>query len=125
VLKRVGPIIEESVCAHELALLQEVRDRGRWTVPTVLQDLQMGRLHLLVAPWKLEVVVWRCASGLVAWNREAVEAFCSDQQTQQTELREILPDLALAHGARLELMQGKAEAKLLAELGGLAGLPRW
>jgi hypothetical protein len=125
VLKKVDPIIEENVGARELALLREVRDRGRWTVPTVLQDLQMSRLHLLIAPWKLEVVVWRCASGLVAWDRAAIDAFCPGQQTKQSELRDVLPELAVAHGARLELVRGKAEAQLLGEFGGLAGLPRW
>jgi hypothetical protein len=125
VLKKVGPIIEESVRAHELALLQEVRERGRWTVPTVLQDLQMGRLYLLLAPWKLDLVVWRCTSGLVACDRQAIDAFCPGQETKQRELRELLPDLAATHGARLELVQGGAETKLLEEFGGLAGLARW
>lgn len=105
-LKKVGPIIEESVSAHELALLSEVRERGRWTVPTVLRDLHMGRLYVWWLPgdWR-----WRCRGGVVAWDQQAIEAFCPGQQTKQSELRDVLPELAAVHGGRLELVQDKAE----------------
>jgi peptide subunit release factor 1 (eRF1) len=125
VLKKVQPAVTESVRAHELALIQEVREAGRWTVPTVLLDLQMGRLHLLVVPWRTESVVWRCASGPVAADTETVQAFCPGQEVKQVQLQDLLPDLAAAHGARLEFVQGEAEAMLLQEFGGLAGLARW
>jgi hypothetical protein len=125
VLKRVAPAIENSRQAQELALLQEVRDYGRWTIPTVLEALQMGRLYLLIAPWRLDAVVWRCASGLVVQDQQAIEAFCPGQEAKQVELRDVLPDLATAHGARLQFVEREAEAHLLREFGGLAGLPRW
>jgi len=125
VLKRVAPAIENSRQVQELALLQEVRERGRWTVPTVLNDLQMGRLYLLLAPWKLDGMVWRCANGLVLQDQQAIEAFCPGQEAKEMELREVLPDLAAAHGARLQFVEREAEAHLLREFGGLAGLSRW
>jgi hypothetical protein len=87
--------------------------------------LQMGRLHLLLAPWRLERAVWRCASGAVAVDPEAAQAFCPGQLVKQVRLQDLLPDLAVAHGARLEFVQGDAETRLLQEFGGLAGLARW
>jgi hypothetical protein len=125
VLKKVTPAIENSRQAQELALLQEVRDYGRWTIPTVLEALQMGRLYLLIAPWRLDAVVWRCASGLVVQDERAIEAFCPGQEVKEVELREVLPDLAAAHGARLQFVEREAEAHLMREFGGLAGLSRW
>jgi peptide subunit release factor 1 (eRF1) len=125
VLKKVAPAIESSRQAQELALLQEVRDYGRWTVPTVLQALQMGRLYLLVAPWRLDFVVWRCANGLVVQDQQAIEAFCPGQEAKQVGLRDVLPDLATTHGARLQFVAREAEAALIREFGGLAGLSRW
>jgi len=125
VLQRVGPIIEQKTEAAERALLDEIRDVGRWTIPAVLTDLQMGRLHLLVAPWKVKGDVLRCARGLVVEDQRAAEAYCPGQATQQAALSDVLPDLAAAHGARLEFVHGEAESRLLTEFGGLAGLSRW
>jgi Bacterial archaeo-eukaryotic release factor family 10 len=125
VLQKVAPIIQEKMQATERALLDEIRDVGRWTIPTVLNDLQMGRLHLLVAPWKLQGDVLRCARGLVVEDQRAAEAYCPGQATQQVALRDVLPDLAVAHGARLEFVHGESESRLLSEFGGLAGLSRW
>jgi peptide subunit release factor 1 (eRF1) len=124
VLKRVTPFVAESRQAYELALLQELRDRGMWG-PRILQVLQMGRLYLLAAPWNLNAKVLRCARGLVVEDQQAAEAFCPGQIAQEVALRDVIVDLATAHGARLEFMQGQAEARLLKEFGGLAGFPRW
>jgi peptide subunit release factor 1 (eRF1) len=124
VLKRVTPFVAESRQARELALLQDLRERGMWG-PRILEALQMGRLHLLVAPWSLNARVLRCAGGLVVEDQRAAEAFCPGQVAQEVALRDVLADLATAHGARLEFVQGQAEARLLKEFGGLAGLPRW
>lgn len=124
VLKHVAPAIADSMQAQELALLQEVREKGRWG-PGILQQLQMGRLHLVVAPWNLNGSVWRCAGGLVVKDPKEAEAFCPGQEVKEVPLREVLPDLLPAYGARLEFVQGQAEQRLLAEFEGLAGLPRW
>lgn len=124
VLKRVTPFVAESRQARELALLQDLRERGMWG-PRILEALQMGRLHLLVAPWSLNARVLRCAGGLVVEDQRAAEAFCPGQVAQEVALRDVLADLATAHGARLEFVKGQAEARLLGEFGGLAGLPRW
>jgi hypothetical protein len=119
------PEIEKSREAEELALLDEIRDRGRWTVPTVLNNLVMDRLYIVAAPWHLDVPVWQCKNGLVFHDREQVDAYCPGEDPKQVNLRDVIGDVAETFGARLEFMQGQAEARLLRDFGGLAGLPRW
>lgn len=125
ILKKVLPFITDNRQARELALLQELREKGMWGLSGSLQALQMGRFHLLVASWSLGVKVLRCAGGLVVQDRSAAEAFCPGQSVQEVALSDVLPDLAAAHGARLELVQGQAEDRLIREFDRLAGLPRW
>jgi peptide subunit release factor 1 (eRF1) len=125
VLKQIMPAITRRIEAREMALLQDqVRERGRWG-PRLLEQLQMGRLHLLVAPWNLNATVWCCYGGLVLDDPKEAEAFCPGETVKEVALREVLVDLASAYGARLEFVQGEAEKRLFAEFGGLAGLPRW
>jgi hypothetical protein len=125
ILKEVLPFITDNREARELALLQEVREKGMWGLPGSLQALQMGRFYLVVAPWTLGVKALRCEEGLVVQDRSAAEAFCPGQSVQEVALADVLPDLAAAHGARLELVQGQAEDRLIREFDRLAGLPRW
>jgi peptide subunit release factor 1 (eRF1) len=125
ILEKVLPSITGNRLARELALLNDVRENGMWGLWGSLQALQMGRFYLLVAPWSLDVKVLRCAQGLVVKDRSAAEAYCPGQSVQEVALREVLPDLAVAHGARMELLQGQAEANLIREFDRLAGLPRW
>ena len=125
VLRKVAPIIDDKMQAVELALLDEIRDVGRWSVPTVLKELQMGRFHLLVAPWNLNGDVLHCARGLVVTDQREAEAYCPGQSAQRVALRDVLVDLAAAHGARIEFVHGEAESRLLREFGGLAALSRW
>lgn len=125
VLQKVAPVIEEKAQSTELKLLDEIRDVGRWGVSGVLQELQMGRFHLLLAPWNLKGNVLRCSEGLVVENQKAAQAFCPGQNVQEVPLRDVIVDLAAAHGARVKFVHGDAEARLLREFGGLAGFSRW
>jgi hypothetical protein len=125
VLQKASPIIADKLQATEMALLDEIRDVGRWTIPTVLKELQMGRFYLLVAPWNPSGNVLQCAGGLVVTNQQEAEAYCPGQSVQQLALRDVIVDLATAHGSRLEFVHGEAESRLLREFGGLAALSRW
>lgn len=125
ILNTVLPFITDNRQARELALLSELRERGLWGLAGGLEALQMGRFHLVVAPWTLGVKALRCAGGLVVLDRTAAEAYCPGQSVQEVSLPDVLPDLAAAHGARLELVQGEAEDRLIREFDRLAGFPRW
>ncbi|PCC73747.1 hypothetical protein SAMN02745121_06864 [Nannocystis exedens] len=83
--------------AHESALVDEVVDlakaggRGALGIATVLQCLQNKQVELLLVPWPLA----------------------------EAELRAQLPELAMAAGAKIELVAGAAAERVVQE-GGLA-----
>ncbi len=104
ILKTVLPFITDNRQTRELTLLSELRERGLWGLAGGLEALQMGRFHLVVAPWTLGVKALRCAGGLVVLDRTAAEAYCPGQSVQEVSLPDVLPDPAAAHGARLELL---------------------
>jgi Bacterial archaeo-eukaryotic release factor family 10 len=97
VLKWVTPFIAERRQERELALLQELRDRGIWG-PRILQVLQMGRLYLLAAS--------------LGSQREGVAMCWGIRSRRSTSSRGVLPgtnrarggaarrDSRLSHGAR-------------------------
>ena len=58
-------------------------------------------------------------------SQQEAEAYCPGRSVQPTALRDVIVDLATAHGARLEFVHGAAESRLLREFGGLAALSRW
>jgi hypothetical protein len=60
-----------------------------------------------------DAMLWR----LVLQNMQEAEAHCPGQETHEVALRDVLPDLAEHYGARLELMRGNAESRLLDEWG--------
>ncbi|MBI5812468.1 MAG: VLRF1 family aeRF1-type release factor [Deinococcota bacterium] len=122
IVERELPPLERE---RELKLLEQIRENGVSGVDQVISLLQEGRIHLLVAPWKLEGTVFRCPSGMVGMTREAARAYCPGEQVEEVSLKEALPRLAQAYAARLEFVHGEAEERLLREFGGLAGLLRW
>ncbi len=80
ILKTVLPFITDNRQTRELALLSELRERGLWGLAGGLEALQMGRFHLVVAPWTLGVKALRCAGGLVVLDRTAAEAYCPTER---------------------------------------------
>ncbi|MDW8353989.1 MAG: VLRF1 family aeRF1-type release factor [Bryobacterales bacterium] len=126
ILETVGPVLEAAEREQELQLLDRVRSQpGVWGLRGTLSALQEGRLSVLVAPWKLESRVWRCPEGWLAASREEALAVCPDAEPVEVPLRDHLAELAAEFAARLEFVRGEAETRLIAELGGLAGLVRW
>lgn len=84
----------------------------------------MGRLHLLVARWSLSAKVLPASGGLVVEDQQELEAYFPGQTARAVNLRDVIPELAETHGARLEFVQQETEARLRKEFGGLAGLSR-
>ena len=58
-------------------------------------------------------------------NQDEGEAYCPGQRVEPVALRDLIVDLATAHGARLEFVRGEAESRLLREFRGLTALSRW
>jgi len=125
VLTLVTPSIERAEREHERRLLAELRERGLHGLEAVLEAVQAGRLHVLAVPWRLDKTVYRCEqSGLLTSNAVAATALCPDEPHAVVPLKDMLPELAVQHGIRLEFVRGEAEAELN-ELGGIAALTRW
>jgi hypothetical protein len=126
VLEKVGPVLEAAEREQELRLLERIRSQpGVCGLSATLRALQEGRLAVLVVPWTLEARVWQCPDGWVAASPQEAVVLCPDAEAAEVPLRDHIAELAASFAARLEFVRGEAERRLTAELGGLAGLPRW
>jgi hypothetical protein len=124
VLTLVTPSLERAERERERRLLEELRERGLHGLEAVLEAIQARRLYLLAVPRRLDKTVYRCESGLLTSNAVAAVHLCPDEPHAVVPLKDVLPELAVQHGIRLEFVRGEAEAELN-ELGGIAALTRW
>ena len=125
VLKAVDQAIAEVERQKEAELLERVREEGVWGTEQVLEDLQLGRVYVLVMPWRPEGEVWVCGeTGYASLDRSKVEAVCP-AEPQKADLASTLVELAGLFGARVEFVRGDNADRLNDEFGGLAGLKRW
>ncbi|MFT0789055.1 VLRF1 family aeRF1-type release factor [Synechococcus sp. H55.10] len=124
ILERVLPVLEAAERRGELALLERIREQpGAWGVDAVLDALQLGRVEILVLPWRLETTIWRCPDGSVGGTQEMARLLCPEPQP--VALRDQVWVLARDFGAKLEFVRGEAEDRLLHEFQGAAALLRW
>jgi len=121
----VQDLIAETELKFEMGLLDKIREGGVWGYQETLNLLQDGRLHTVVMPWTRAEPVWRTASGRVAATLQEAEALRPGEEVAQARLMEVLTDLVQNSGTILEFAEGKAEERLNAEFGGMAGLTRW
>lgn len=125
VLQVVEEAIAEVERSEEAELLERVREEGVWGTEQVLEDLQLGRVYVLVMPWRPRGEVWVCGeTGYASLDKSKVEAVCSDQP-ERADLASTLVELAGLFGARVEFVRGDNADRLDEEFGGLAGLKRW
>ncbi len=130
VLAHVEDAIEAAERAGEMALLERIRERGVRGLADVLTALQGGRLFTVAVPWSFEALartVYRCpVTGFVGADEATIEAVCPPGSSPQpVRLDDVLPELALSRGTRLEFVRGEAARWLTEEMGGIAGLRRW
>jgi hypothetical protein len=123
--RRVEAVLVELERTAEVELLERILEApGLWGVDPVLDALQLGRVQHWVVPWALEARIWRCPrEGFVAATEETARILC--EHPEEVALRAHVLDLSARFGARLELVRGEAERRLLDELGGMAALLRW
>ncbi len=124
-LPHASELIAEIENQHELALLDEVRERGVTGFAETLSLLQDHRLQTVIAPWALDRSVYRAADGRVAVSREEAAVLSPDQEVEEVPLLKALPGMVEQSGAELEFVEGEAERRLTEELGGLAGITRY
>ena len=129
VLAKIKPQLEAIEADAETALLDRVREEGHWGLSSCLRDLQSGRMHTVIVPWDEKRHVWlntREGQLEAPANAEGDPPTDTDPSSwRKKNLMEILPELVLAHGARLEFVRGARAERLLREFDGMAGLRRW
>lgn len=124
--EKVNDLLEKIERENELKLINEISNSDFVSgVENTLEALQMGRVYELIVPWSLNEKVFGCREGCLSTSLEKVKAECGKETIKELELKNIIIDLAVNHGARIEFVRGEAEQKLIKEFGGLAGLLRW
>jgi hypothetical protein len=122
----VLPVIARVEREQEQRLLEDIREKGVWGFEEAMTALLEGRLYLLALPWSVDRTVYHClGNDRIAATLAQVAQLCPEGKYQPVLLKEVALELAEAHGVTLEFMRGEAEARLLSEFGGLAGLKRW
>lgn len=124
-LPLVTDLVSNSEAAHEQALLDRIKESGVWGVQEVLTLLQENRLHTLVVPWSELGTAFLTDGGLVTASMAEATTLRPDETVQEISLMEVLPELVQRTGTILEFAEGPAEARLMAEFGGMAGVRRW
>jgi hypothetical protein len=123
VLERVRPIIESVEEERTRLVIDDAENQGARGTAKCLAELQLSRVHTVVAPWNLEDDVFETSGGYVAVNE--ADAKRIDRNVRKVPLKVVLPDLVSAYGARLTFARGENERRLMDDLGGVSGLLRW
>ncbi len=126
ILEKVSPILENLERQYEKNLVESIPEKSFVSgTDSTLDALQSGRVHLLVVPWSLNTDVWVCGDGFVGSSEQKTKEVCGSDNVRKEKLRNMIIDLSVHYGARLEFVRGEAEQKLLTEYGSLVGLLRW
>lgn len=105
-------------------LLSAIAERGVLGLEPCLAALQEGRLHRLAVPASLRSSAYlERRTDYVTTHEPTAKKLGGE--IEEVDLASRLPELAEKWGARIELLRGEQERKLVEELGGLGGLRRW
>lgn len=119
--KHVEPEIEKWECEHELTLVNDLlgsERKGVTGIDETLAQLQKGKLRTLVLSRDLDARLHRCND--CGWTDSSADPVCSVCRGDRSDvtLRDVLPDLAAASKAEIEVVSGDAAIKLK-EAGGI------
>ena len=124
ILERVTPILREAEEREEMQLIADAQSpKGVCGLQNVLEDIQMGRLQVLILPWDLHAKVYKCKDEMIFANPE--EAQEHDSSYEEVELKKEVFYIAADYATRIEFVDGSAEKILYEELEGIAGIMRW
>lgn len=124
-LPLVKDLIDEAELAHEMKLLDNIRESGVWGLQETLTMLQEHRIHTLVIPWTVKQHVFLSAGGRISASEEEAKVLFPDEEVTEVRLLEVLPDLVKQTNTTLEFVEDEAEARLINDFGGMAGVKRW
>jgi hypothetical protein len=124
ILERVTPILRKAEEREEMQLIADAQSpKGVCGLQNVLEDIQMGRLQVLILPWDLHAKVYKCKDEMIFANPE--EALEYDSSYEEVELKKEVFYIAADYATRIEFVDGSAEKILYEELEGIAGIMRW
>ena len=124
ILERVTPILREAEEREEMQLIADAQSpKGVCGLQNVLEDIQMGRLQVLILPWDLHAKVYKCKDEMIFANPE--EAQEHDSSYEEVELKKEVFQLVAQYATRIEFVDGAMKEKLYNELQGIAGIVRW
>jgi len=125
ILNKVTPVIRDIERQSEFALLARVREAGIWGMEKVLESLQMGQLYAIILPWQLNGTLWQCSNGWLSLTPIEGNALFPDESIFEVKLKDVLPEVAIDYGTRLEFVSEETEQLLKQDFDGIAGLLRW
>lgn len=125
ILKALEPVIPVVERERELALLDQIAEKGLRGLSEVLQALQEGRIYQVVVPRFTQAQVWRCSQPAFVYPSQASAQQLCAGEVSELGLLQVLPELCASRGVGLEFVHGEAAERLENEFGGLAGLPRF
>ena len=124
ILERVTPILRKAEEREEMQLIADAQSpKGVCGLQNVLEDIQMGRLQVLILPWDLHAKVYKCKDEMIFANPE--EAQEHDSSYEEVELKKEVFQLVAQYATRIEFVDGAMKEKLYNELQGIAGIVRW
>lgn len=86
ILERVTPILRKAEEREEMQLIADAQSpKGVCGLQNVLEDIQMGRLQVLILPWDLHAKVYKCKDEMIFANPE--EAQEHDSSYEEVELK--------------------------------------
>jgi peptide subunit release factor 1 (eRF1) len=126
VLQKVGDVISRVEADSQRRLLDQIRERGIWGVERCLEELQQGRLHIVALPSDMRGDAWVVSEiDYISTDESRARGHANGHALERRPLIAVLPQIATAHGARVEFVRGENAERVRSELGGLAGLLRW
>jgi hypothetical protein len=129
VLDRLEEARERDEHEREGAFLAQVRESGvRGLEETITALQEENRVHYLMVLWDLEGEVrWSDEDQLAILDVTQEESPYSGAPTRVRPILDVLIDLAVARGARIDFVRGENEnaAVLRDEFGGIVGLTRF
>jgi hypothetical protein len=122
-LRRLKPVIDGHLCEQQIATATRLlgADHGATIdVDETLAQLQKGAIRHFILARDFDPDVQQCTKcGWVSRSADPVCLTCGAQR-RTVALSEILPELLVKHGARLEIVSGDA-ARILKRAGGMGG----
>lgn len=128
ILEKVTPMVDELREREEQELLERIQEKGVMEVERVLEMIQQSQIYMLVIPEDgSHMHLYRSHNREVPYftSKEIAHSPLDDSLMERVTLDEVLPDFVDLYAVDVRRVRGDNAQRLVRELGGLAGLPRY